>query len=61
MTIREARGLGILDDNLTTYTDLREKTTYSIQEAIDRQLLVATLDSSTSTQSAGTVTVSTSG
>lgn len=47
LTIREARNKGILDTNLTTYTDLKTNTIYSIQEAIDNHLLVASLDTST--------------
>lgn len=44
LTIGEARKRGILDPNLTTFTDLRNSRQYSIQEAIDNQYLVATLD-----------------
>lgn len=48
MTIGEARKKGILDNDLTTFRDLRNSKDFSIQEAIDNQHLVATLDNSNS-------------
>jgi len=49
--ISEARKKGILDANLTTFTDLRNNKIYSIQEAITSQFLVATLDHTTDASS----------
>lgn len=44
VTIKEALKRGILDKDLSTYKDLMTGETYSIQEAIDNRLLVATLE-----------------
>lgn len=46
--IGEARATGILDSDLTTFTDLSSGRQYSIQEAIDKHYLAATLGDSTS-------------
>jgi len=53
MTIGEARAQGILDKDLTTFTDLKSGKIYSIQEAIDSNFLVATLDNSSSPAAKG--------
>lgn len=42
--IKEAMRRGILDSDLSTYKDLVTGKTYTIQEAIDSGLLIATLE-----------------
>lgn len=42
--IKEAIRLGVLDSDLSSFKDLLTGTHYTIQEAIDRGLLLATLD-----------------
>jgi len=44
LTGKEAIRRGILDSDLSTYKDLRTGRCYTIQEAIDEGMLVATLD-----------------
>ena len=44
MSIKEAIRRGILDADLSTYRCLKTRKSYTIQEAIDEGLLVATID-----------------
>jgi len=44
VSIKDAIKRGILDSDLSTFRDLGTGKTYTIQEAIDAELLVATLE-----------------
>lgn len=55
--IKEAIRRGILDSDLSSFKDLSSGRTYTIQEAIDKGLLVATLEDPNKPQSDTTGTV----
>ena len=52
--IKEAIRQGILDADLSSFTDLHTGKVYTIQEAIDEGLLVATLDPTNKPTTTGT-------